>query len=87
MEIKFLAKRVLDLLDSLRTRVMQLTNRRSREINIDVFANPEKYLIRLPIDKIVADTKVSREAINLYKQKNQKRRKACPINCGQASKT
>ena len=74
-----MAKRVLDLLDSLRTRVMQLTNRRSREINIDVFANPEKYLIRLPIDKIVADTKVSREAINLYKQKIKNGEKLAPL--------
>ena len=58
---------------------MQLTNRRSREINIDVFANPEKYLIRLPIDKIVADTKVSREAINLYKQKIKNGEKLAPL--------
>ena len=39
---------------------MQLTGLRKSEINIDVFANPEKYLVRLPIDKIVADTKVDR---------------------------
>jgi hypothetical protein len=43
---------------------------REREINIDVFANPEKYLVCLPIEKIVADTKVSPQAIEPYKQKN-----------------
>lgn len=52
---------------------------RPREINIDVFANPEKYLIRLPIEKIIADTKVSQEAINLYKQKIKSGAKVPPI--------
>jgi uncharacterized ParB-like nuclease family protein len=50
-----------------------------REINIDVFANPEKYLLRLPIDKIVADTKVSPEAIEMYKQKIKNGEKIAPI--------
>ena len=38
-------------------------------INIEVFANPEKYLTCPSIEKIIADTKVSTEAIELYKQK------------------
>jgi hypothetical protein len=50
-----------------------------REINIDVFANPEKYLLRLPINKIVADTKVSPEAIEMYKQKIKNGEKIAPI--------
>jgi len=74
-----LGKRVLDIVDSLRLRVMRLTKPREREINIDVFANPEKYLIRLPIEKIVADTKVSPEAIELYKQKIKNGEKIPPI--------
>lgn len=66
-DVYYLGKRVLDIVDSLRLRVIRLTRPREREINIDVFANPEKYLIRLPIGKIVADTKVSPEAVELYK--------------------
>ena len=38
-------------------------------VNIDVFSNPEKYFVRLPIDKIVADTKVFPEAVEMYKRK------------------
>ena len=58
---------------------MRLLRRRGQEINIDVFANPEKYLMCLPIEKIVADTKVSVEAIELYKQKIRNREKIPPI--------
>ncbi len=58
---------------------MHLAWRRRREINIDVFANPEKYLICLPIEKIVADTKVSAEAVELYKQRIKNGEKIPPI--------
>ena len=58
---------------------MRLIRPRAREINIDVFANPEKYLTCLPIDKLVADTKVSEEAIEMYKQKIQNGEKIPPI--------
>ncbi len=58
---------------------MRLIRRRRREINIDVFSNPEKYLTCLPIEKIVADTKVSVEAIELYKQKIRNGEKIPPI--------
>jgi len=74
-----LAKRALDILGSLRLRVMRLMRLREREINIDVFSNPEKYLVRLPIEEIVADTKVSPEAIELYKQKIRNGDKILPI--------
>ena len=72
-------KRVLDIVDSLRLRIMRLTGHRAREINIDVFANPEKYLLRLPIEKIVADTKVDPEAIEMYKKKIENGEKIAPL--------
>jgi len=57
-DVYYLGKRVRDIVDSLRLRVMRLTRPRERKINIDAFANPEKYLVRLPIEKIVADARV-----------------------------
>lgn len=78
-KVSYLGQCVLEIVGSLRLRVMRLIRRREREINIDVFANPEKYLMCLPIEKIVADTKVSAEAIELYKQKIKKGEKIAPI--------
>jgi hypothetical protein len=49
------------------------------EINADVFFNPSKYIILLPIEKIVADTKFSQQGVNLYKQKILKNEKINPI--------
>ena len=66
-------------MDSLRLRVLRLTGHKKSEINVDVFANPEKYLVRLPIEKLVADTKVDREAIEMYKKKIQKGEKIAPL--------
>ena len=40
-----------------------------REINVDVFINPNKYLKRLPLEKIVADTKITRQGVERYRQK------------------
>jgi hypothetical protein len=77
--VSCLGQRVLEIVDSLRSRVMRLIWHRERKINIDVFANPEKYLLCLPIEKIVADTKVSVEAIELYKQKIKNGEKIPPI--------
>ena len=74
-----MALRVLEIADSLRLRVTKLLRRREREINIDVFANPEKYLLRLPIEKLVADTKVDPEAIEMYKKKIQNGEKIAPL--------
>jgi hypothetical protein len=56
-DVCYLEKRVRDLVDSLRLRLLRLTRPRETKINIDVFANPEKYLVRVPIEKIVADSK------------------------------
>lgn len=72
-------KRVRNIVDSLKWRIMRLTGLRGREINIDVFANPEKYMVRLPIDKIIADSEVSREGVEKYKQKIKKKEKVAPI--------
>ena len=74
-----LAQRVLEIADSLRLRVTRLLRRRESEINLDVFANPEKYLLRLPIQKLVADTKVDPEAIEMYKKKIQNGEKIAPL--------
>lgn len=74
-----MGKRVLDIVDLLRLRVMRLIRRREREINIDVFSNPEKYLVRLPIEIIVADSKVSPEGVEQYKLKIKNGEKVAPI--------
>jgi hypothetical protein len=74
-----LAQRVLEIVDTLRLRVTHLLRRRKIEINIDVFANPEKYLICLPIEKLVADTKVDPEAIEMYKKRIQNGEKLPPL--------
>ena len=75
----YLAKRVLYIVDSLRYKVVRFIKQRKREIDIDVFSNPEKYLLRLSIDKIIADTKVSREGVEKYKQKIKNGEKVAPI--------
>ena len=58
-----------------------LTNmlRGKSEINADVFLNPAKYSVRLPVEKIVADSKISREGIEIYKRKIQNHEKIPPI--------
>ncbi len=43
-----------------------------REFNVDVFVHPTKYLLWLPITKIVADKKVQRLIIEHYKRKIRK---------------
>jgi protein-tyrosine phosphatase len=40
-----------------------------RKINIDVFVHPENHLIYVPTEQIMADTKVSRKIVELYKRK------------------
>ena len=46
---------------------------------MDVLSNPEKYLVRLPIEKLVADTKVDPEAIEMYKKKIKNGEKIAPL--------
>jgi hypothetical protein len=49
------------------------------EINADVFIHPNKYAICLPVEKLVADTKVSQQGIEIYKQKIASNQKISPI--------
>jgi hypothetical protein len=49
------------------------------EFNPDVFINPGKYARPLPIEKIVADSKVSREGVEFYKKKIANNEKINPI--------
>ncbi|MCK5402545.1 ParB N-terminal domain-containing protein, partial [Candidatus Bathyarchaeota archaeon] len=37
-------------------------------VNLDVFLHPEKYSTSLPMDKIVADTKVDPDGVKRYKE-------------------
>ncbi len=50
-----------------------------KEVNADVFVNPKKYAVCLPVEKIVADTKVSREGIETYKEKIRKNEEMDPL--------
>jgi hypothetical protein len=75
-----LGKRDLNFAESLRFKVKLLMKpTRGQEINLDVFQNPEKYLVRVPIEEIVADTKVSREGVDGYKQKIRSGEKIAPV--------
>ncbi len=49
------------------------------EINADVFVNPNKYAVNLPIEKLVADSKVSRQGVEIYKRKIAEKEKISPI--------
>ena len=66
---------------SVRSKIKILLKRKGlgATVNIDVFSNPEKYLVRLPIDKIVADTKVVPEAVEMYKRKIKNGQKIAPV--------
>jgi len=50
-----------------------------RKLNIDVFVHPENHLICVPTQQIIADTKVSRTIVELYKQKVTKGESILPI--------
>ncbi|HUK50893.1 MAG TPA: ParB N-terminal domain-containing protein [Terriglobales bacterium] len=50
-----------------------------QQVNIDVFRNPSKHLKRLPLEKIVADTRVYREGVDRYKEKIAKGDSVPPI--------
>ena len=50
-----------------------------REINIDVFTNPSKYLRKLALEKIVADTRVYRQGVERYKEKIARGKDIPPI--------
>jgi hypothetical protein len=65
--------------ESIRSKIKGLAEPLDREINIDVFVNPSKYLKRLPLEKIVADSKVSRRGVERYKEKIVKGENIPPI--------
>jgi hypothetical protein len=56
-----------------------LARGRSNQFNPDVFVNPNKYAKRLSMNKIVADAKVSKEGIAIYKKKVLSKDKIDPI--------
>ena len=60
-------------------KIIVLINPKKRIVNIDVFSNPEKYLVTLPTDKIVASPKVSPEGVELYKKKIESGEKLKPV--------
>ena len=49
------------------------------KINTDVYVNPEKYLVRLPIDKVVADSKVYSDVVCRYGRRIANGEKLAPI--------
>ena len=69
---------VLDFFASVRADFSDLLSGRS-EINADVFINPNKYAVRLPLEKLVADSKVSRQGIEIYKQRILQNEKIGPL--------
>ena len=58
-------------IEAIRSKIVGLLNYKERRcrLNLDVFSNPEKHLICLPIDKIVSDNKVFPETVERYKRK------------------
>ena len=52
---------------------------RKPTVNADVFVNPEKYAVCLPISKVVADSKVDRKGVESYKSKIENGEKIAPL--------
>jgi len=67
-----------DLWVSIKKDILGLLKRKP-EFNPDVFINPDKYARLLPIEKIVADSKVSRDGVEFYKKKIANNEKINPI--------
>jgi len=74
-----LLNRVKEIVYPLSLRLGRLIRKNKRKFNVDVFSNPQKYLVRLPIEEIIADTKVNSEAVEKYKQKIKRKEKIAPI--------
>jgi len=53
--------------------------RDDRQVNVDVFRNPSRYLRRLPIGEVVADARVYRKGVERYKGKIAKGESVPPI--------
>jgi hypothetical protein len=69
---------LMDFFSSIRSDVSSFFSGES-QINADVFVNPDKYAVCLPIEKLVADSKVSRKGIDIYKKKILENEKINPI--------
>ncbi|MFH0748979.1 MAG: ParB/RepB/Spo0J family partition protein [Candidatus Bathyarchaeota archaeon] len=65
--------------ESIRSKITRLRESLDREVNLDVFVNPSKYLKRLSLEKIVADTKVYRQGVERYKEKIVKGENIAPM--------
>ncbi len=65
----------------IRSRLVGLLNYRERRtrVNLDVFSSPQRHLVCLPVEKIVADSKVFPQAIEKYKQKIEEGEKLFPV--------
>jgi hypothetical protein len=61
------------------SKIKSLRKQLELEVNVDVFINPKRYLKRLPIEKVVADTKIYRPGVERYKQKIENGEKIAPI--------
>jgi hypothetical protein len=81
LRLLFLSDAGRSAVESVKSKVMGLLNYRERRtgVNLDVFSNPQRHLICLPVEKIVADTKVFPEAIEKYKRKIQHGQKLSPV--------
>ena len=55
---------VLDFFASVRADFSDWVTGKS-EVNADVFVHPNKYAVCLPMEKLVADSKVSRQGIEI----------------------
>jgi hypothetical protein len=63
---------------SMLTGLLNYREQRTR-VNLDVFSNPDRHLICLPVEKIVADTKVFPQAVEKYKQKIENGERLSPV--------
>jgi hypothetical protein len=52
---------------------------RKKGVYVEVFSNPRKYSVCLPLEKIFADSKVSREGVDVYKEKLKNKEAIDPI--------
>ncbi len=75
---RFFSMSIADFFVSIKKDFSNLVNGRS-EFNADVFINPSKYSVCLPVEKLVADSKVSRQGVEIYKQKIANNEKINPL--------
>ncbi len=69
---------VLDFFSNIKADFSDFLSGKS-ELNADVFLHPSKYAVCLPREKLVADSKVSKLGVELYKQKMLRGEEIRPI--------